>query len=290
VPAGRGLVTEQRLASNGRRPGPPTEPHVVRFGDTVETIAAEHGATVRDIAQQNHVGTDERLLVGSVLLVPSIPTSLPAAAIAAADAKQVEEEVVVVPGRRLVESNRKRVFYKVLPGDQVGQIASAFGVSPSEVGAWNAIDPIAELQPGMTLQVLVRPDFDLSRVRCLAEHEVKLLVAGSAQFFDYFEAQNGRKRLTVTAKKGDTYALIGKRFGMSTTMMERINRVPAVTPLNAGDRVVVYTKGESEAGVTSDADLARELAAISAPFPDALPPLLGAAPGAAPNGQRAVLP
>jgi membrane-bound lytic murein transglycosylase D len=284
VPAGRGLVTEQRLAANGRRPGPAMEPHVVRFGDTLETIAAEHGAAARDIAQQNHVGADERLLTGSVLLVPSSPSG------GSTTVKDVDEEVVVVPGRRFVESNRKRVFYKVLPGDQVGQIASAFGVSPSEVGAWNAIDPVAELQPGMTLQVLVRPEFDLSRVRCLAEHEVKLLVAGSAEFFDFFEAQNGRKRLTVTAKKGDTYAVIGRRYGMSTSMMERINRIPAVTPLNVGDRVVVYTKGEAGAGVTSDVDLARELAAISAPFPEALPPLPSTAANAAPNGHRTVLP
>jgi membrane-bound lytic murein transglycosylase D len=286
VPAGRGLITEQRLASTSRRPGTPAEPHVVRFGDTLETIAAEHGAAAREIAQLNHVAPDERLLVGSVLLVP--PSAQGAQAVSSKD--PAEEEVVVVPARRFVESKRKRVFYRVLPGDQVAQIAGAFGVSPSELGTWNAIDPLAELQPGMTLQVLVRPDFDLSRVRCLAEHEVRALVAGSAEFFDHFEAQNGRKRLTVTAKNGDTYAAIGRRYGMSTAMMERINRVPAATPLGLGDRVVVYTKGASEAGATGDVDLARELAAISAPFPDALPPAPATAGNAAPNGRRAVIP
>jgi LysM repeat protein len=163
------------------------------------------------------------------------------------------------------------VFYRVLPGDDIGEIAAAFSVAPSELTAWNAIDPGASLQPGMSLQVLVPEDADLSRVRVLGEHEVRLLVAGSAEFFDYFEAQNGRKRLTVTAKKGETLATIGKRYAMTATMMERINRVPSQTPLAAGERVVVYAKGEQEPGTTSERDLAKELSQITAPFPEALP-------------------
>jgi hypothetical protein len=77
---------------------------------------------------------------------------------------------------------------------------------------------------------------------------------------------------------------------MSVTMMERINRVPATTPLSPGDRVVVYTKGDAESGANSDEDLARELAQISAPRPDVLPPAPPALGSAAPNGQRSVVP
>jgi hypothetical protein len=140
----------------------------------------------------------------------------------------------------------------------------------------------------MTVQVFVARDADLSRVRCLAEHEARVLVAGSEEFFEYFEAQNGRKRITILAKKGDTLATIGRRYGMSTAMMERINRVPATTPIREGDSIVVYAKGES-AGKTASANAGpmSQLSAILAPRPDALPPL---SPGAAssPNGTRSV--
>ena len=163
------------------------------------------------------------------------------------------------------------MFYRVIAGDQLPAVAAAFGVAPTEVAAWNAVDSAAWLQPGMGLQIYVKKDFDLSRVRALREHEVRLLVAGSAEFFDYFESQNGRKRVTVVAKKDDTLAALGKRFGMSGAMMERINRVPASTKLNAGDKVIVYAKGPVENAKIPE--YPRPLSVIVAPKPDALPEL-----------------
>jgi membrane-bound lytic murein transglycosylase D len=281
VPSGRGMTAQQRLAETPRRAALTTEPHVVRFGDTLETIASEYGTSVRELSQRNHVAADERLKAGSVIFVPG-------ASSADASSDPPPEEVIVVPARRFGDATRRRVFYRVLPGDQAADVAQAFGVSPSELALWNALDQSAQLQPGMTLQVLVRPELDLSRVRCLREHEVRVLIAGSEEFFDHFEAQNGRKRLTVTAKKGDTLASIGRKYGMSTAMMERINRVPASSPIDEGDKIIVYAKSET-GGARHDApDLARELSAIAAPMPDLLPPLI---PGPAPaNGLRTVTP
>jgi LysM repeat protein len=180
------------------------------------------------------------------------------------------------------------VFYRVLPGDTLAEVASAFGVAASELSLWNALDKAANLQLGMTLQVFVAKDADLSRVRSLSEHEARVLVAGSEEFFEYFEAQNGRKRITVTAKKGDTLALIGRRYGMSNGMMERINRLSASTAIREGDTVVVYAKGEQSSPPARAA--ASELSAILAPRPDALPPLAPGTGNIAPNGARAVEP
>lgn len=281
VPSGRGMTAQQRLAEGSHRVAVATEPHVVRFGDTLEAIASEHGTTARELSQQNHIGPDEKLKAGSVLYVAAPPSSGPSA-------DPPPEEIIVVPALRFGDATRRRVFYRVLPGDGIAEVAAAFGVSPSELALWNALDQSAHLQPGMTLQVLVRPELDLSRVRCLQEHEVRVLIAGSEEFFDYFEAQNGRKRLTVTAKKGDTLASIGRKYGMSTAMMERINRVPASSPIDEGCKIVVYAKGEQGGARRPEPDLARELSAIAAPMPDLLPPLL---PPAAPtNGLRTVTP
>jgi membrane-bound lytic murein transglycosylase D len=283
VPAGRGLVTEQRLAEGLHRPGSAPEPHVVRFGDTLTSIASDYGTTVRALLQDNRIGADDRLQAGSIILVGRVgPLQLAAV--------PAEEEVVVVPARRFGEPSRRRVFYRVVPGDQVPAIAAAFGVTPSELVLWNALDHSAHMQQGMTLQVLVRPDFDLSRVRYLAEHEAHVLVAGSEEFFDYFEGLNGRRRETLSARKGDTLASIGRQYGMSAGMMERINRAPASSPLREGARVVVYAKGEGDKAAHGPPDPAsgRELSAIAAPMPDALP-LLPPPPGQ-PNGFRAVAP
>jgi membrane-bound lytic murein transglycosylase D len=274
VPAGRGALTEQRLAE-ARHAAGATEPHVVRFGDTLESIAAEYGTTARELAQSNHVAPDERLRPGSVLLV--------ARAADGAAKDPPDEEVVVVPARRFAEPGRTRLFYRVLPGDQMAEVAAAFGVAPSEVALWNALDPSATLQPGMTLQVFVPATFDASRTRCLTEHEARVLIAGTDEFFDYFEKQNGRKRIAITAKKGDTLAAIGKRYGMSPGMMERINRIPSSSRIAEGDKVIVYAKGGAPTVDNLETDVARALSAIEAPLPDLLPAL----PDAPKDGREA---
>ncbi|HVW28243.1 MAG TPA: LysM peptidoglycan-binding domain-containing protein [Polyangiaceae bacterium] len=265
VPAGRGLVAEQRLASVSRAQTGLVEPHTVRFGDTLEAIAADYGTNAKDLAQLNHLGSEDRLRAGSVIVVPQ------AGASGLADPK--DPEVVVVPARRFLEPGKQRIFYKVRDGDRREEIATAFGVSPSELSLWNGLDPAAALQQGMTLQLFVKEGTDLSRVRILGEHETRVLVAGTREFYEYFEQQNGRKRITVVAKKGDTLASIGKRYGMSATMMERINRIPSSSVIHPGDKLVVYSKGDTTGATVDREGDYRELAGISAPVPSALPEL-----------------
>jgi membrane-bound lytic murein transglycosylase D len=277
VPAGRGLVTEQRLASASHSPGAAVEPHAVRFGDTLDAIAADYGTNARDLAQLNHIGPDERLRAGSVIVVPRAAGGL-------SDPK--DPEVVVVPARRFAEAGKQRVFYKVREGDRREEIATAFGVGPSELSLWNGLDPTAALQQGMTLQVFVKEGADLSRVRSLGEHEARVLVAGTREFYEYFEQQNGRKRITVVAKKGDTLGSIGKRYGMSASMMERINRIPSSSVIHPGDKLVVYSKGDTTGATVDRAEEVRELSGISAPAPGALPQLPLAQTST--NGARAV--
>jgi len=65
-------------------------------------------------------------------------------------------------------------------------------------------------------------------------------VAGSPEFYDYFEGQNGRKRVVVSARESDTLTTLGKRYGMSVGSMERINRRSRTDKLRAGEAVVVY--------------------------------------------------
>jgi membrane-bound lytic murein transglycosylase D len=282
VPPGRGLVAGQRLAQAEPRRTGPGDPYMIKFGDTLEAVASAFGVSSRELADRNRVTPDERLRAGNVLFVPRGAGNAEVKAPA-------DDEVVVVPARRFPDGDRRRVFYRVLSADTLADVASAFSVLPSELALWNALDRTANLQQGMTLQVFVPKDADLARVRFLGEHEARVLVAGSDEFFEHFEAQNGRKRITVIAKKGDTLAAIGKRYGMSTGMMERINRLSATTPIREGDTVVVYAKGPLDVRAGPPAQtLASQLSAILAPRPDALPPL---APGSVtPNGTRSVEP
>jgi membrane-bound lytic murein transglycosylase D len=92
------------------------------------------------------------------------------------------------------------------------------------------------------LQVFVAKDADLSKVLHVPEAHAKILVAGSPEFSDYFESQNGKKRLVIAARDGDTLNAIGKRYGMTVGQMERVNRRGRSDQIAAGQRIIVYTE------------------------------------------------
>jgi membrane-bound lytic murein transglycosylase D len=204
----------------------------VRRGETLEAIALSRGTTEGELRMINRVDPKEVLTSGSVLLVPELGAS-----------KEPEpgSDVVVVPPRPLHDPARKRVFYRVVAGDSLERLAEVFGVTRAEILLWNAIDERARLQADMTLQLLVPKSRDLSRVRHLTEAKARVLVAGSPEFCDYFEGQNGKRRLVIRARKGDSLAEIGSRYGMTIGWMERVNRRPRNDELEPGAAVVVYT-------------------------------------------------
>src|SRR6185436_1515959 len=138
--------------------------------------------------------------------------------------------------------DRERVFYRALAGDSLSRVAQALGVTSAERLAWNALDDNARLQPGMVLQAYVPAAAPLGAVKIVRERDTRVLVSGSDEFFDYFEGLNGRKRISVVAREGDTLRSIGRRYGMSVGWMERINRRSRSKKLEAGDTLIVYAQ------------------------------------------------
>jgi hypothetical protein len=87
----------------------------------------------------------------------------------------------------------------------------------------------------------------------LKDGEVRVLVAGSPEFIDHFEGLNGKRRVVVSVKEGETLASIGRRFDTSIGWMERINRRSRTDRLTVGESVVVYAdkKRFAEPAVTA---------------------------------------
>jgi membrane-bound lytic murein transglycosylase D len=257
VPSGKGVVTTTKLAVLGKR-DPDVMPFVARFGDTADSIARTVGAETTRVQKLNSLGDEERVRVGTVVLVPRSPSgALPRA-----------PEVVVAPPRQFQYKDRRRVFYQTLEADALDEIAAAFGVSAAEIVAWNALDTLANLQSGMVLQIFARNETNLERVNYTAESDTKVLVSGSPEFHDYFEGLKGNKRIVVQARGGDTLSSIGVRYGMSVGWMERVNRRSRDEKLAAGETVVVYTKRDAPG-----AEDITPLPVVIAPKPEALPPL-----------------
>ncbi len=214
----------------------------VRLGDTLASVAERLRGPVETLAAQNQLDEGDRLTPGSVLLVPATFE------VAVADGDRLPpredtESVVVLPPSSFVYADRERVFYRLLPGDTLDSVATAFGVRPEELVLWNGLEEHARLQSEMVLSVFVPKGAELSGVRFARERNTgKRLDAGSPAFLAHFEAEQGRQRLSISAREGDTLQAIGRRYGLSAGMMERINHRARSERLSEGTPVVVYAK------------------------------------------------
>jgi membrane-bound lytic murein transglycosylase D len=279
VPAGKGGGATARLASLAAHE-PRLARHTVRFGQTLESIAQDVGTSRGKLAALNGLSRDDYPHAGDVLLIPegSTPSRLPS-----------ERPVVVAPRQPHSIEGKQRVFYRVIPGDTLAGIAQAFSVAADELLLWNAIDPGVRLQEATNLQIFVPPGADLSGVVALREEEAQVLVVGSDEFFAWFEAQKGRRRVSVTVAAADTWKTISTRYACSVGMLERINRRSRSETLRPGETLLVYTTkagGDAPRDPREPRDEDAPGSPVIAPHPEDLPSV-PAAPGEPKRGPEA---
>lgn len=257
-------------------------PYVVRFGEDLAAVAHRFRTNERTLRDVNQLEDHTRVSAGFDLMVPATP---------ARDERPSEPPVVPIPRARFDLVGTTRVFYRVVRGDRLDEIARFFRVSTEHVREWNAIDPRAQLQDGIYLQLFVPRELDLSRAVVLTESEVRPLVVGSEEFFQHHLEQEGRVRIRHRVASGDTLSSIAQRYGLSIASMSRINLIPRDTVLALGQELVVYTLPErlspeqrAELGITLRP---RGGAAGAAGSPASASPETAEAEGAAPTAPDA---
>ncbi len=233
VPAGTGLLAAKSVTTLALREDK-LDRHVVRWGESLEDIAATSRTTRSSILSLNGFRTSEQVRPGTVLLVPARP-----AGSAVAEGLHVKP-VVVVPAEKFVYPNRRRIFYRIVAGDTPRDVASALSVPLGDLCRWNAIDTSAALHDGMVLQAFVAKAAALSHALVTEEDNARVLAVGSLEFFEHFENLKGRKRIEVTASDGDSWRSLSKRYGLSLGMLERINHRSRSSALTTGEKIVVY--------------------------------------------------
>jgi membrane-bound lytic murein transglycosylase D len=223
---------------------------VLRFGETLDDVARTRGVAARELRRLNAVKDGGELRAGMAILVPRRGASDKGGK----DVKDVKDGkgdtatpdaddtiIVAVPERAYSYEGRERVFYRTRDGDDLEEIADAFGVRSEDLVEWNNLDPAAKLHPKMVLQIFVRKDFDPTGVVLLDASKVRVVTLGSEEFLELETARRGKKRLTYTAKAGDTLAKLGRRYGLTPGDLARINRFSYNTELHEGDKIVVYS-------------------------------------------------
>jgi membrane-bound lytic murein transglycosylase D len=270
VPQGKASGCSQNL-SKVRAKEPALEKYVVKFGESIEQIAAARHVPIAKIVELNAIAQGEVVRGGTVLLLPKEA----AASDKPSDPNAKKEKpVVVVPQDVFVYPDRKRVFYRVQIGDTVREVANVFKVSPDELRRWNEVDPSARLVEGMTLQVFAPSDVDLGTANVMRENDVRIIVTGTEEFFRHWD-EKGRRRIVVNASAGDTLDAIGKKHGVTSSLMERINRRGRSEVLSEGERVIVWVPGPSSAPA-ANADAQASLPKPPSTEPSPTPPLANA--------------
>jgi membrane-bound lytic murein transglycosylase D len=205
--------------------------HVLRFGERVKDVAQMYGTTEHKLRALNSLADDAEVLPGTRLTVPDVaPQALP-----------VEDDVVVgVPEQVFNYPDRRQVFYRVQNGDTPQRVADAFGVTLDELRVWNAIAIDAALQSGMSLQLFVRRNRDLSKVVYLTPDHVRPLVVGSDAFFEYHEAMRDRVRVKYRCQGGDSLSTLAARFDLTAGSIARINGFSPQHTLAEAEEIILY--------------------------------------------------
>jgi membrane-bound lytic murein transglycosylase D len=238
IPPGSSGLYAQAVAQL-RKSGERVETLVLRFGDTLDSVAKARGVSLRELKRLNGVSDAAELRGGTTILVP-VRSGPPAPAPNTTDESE-DTILVAVPDRASGCPGCERVFYRTREGDTLDEIADVFSVSADHLIEWNNLDPEAKIQPKLVLQVFVRDGFDRSNVALLDPNKIRVATLGSQEFLDLEAARRGKTRLQYTARASDTLAKIAKRYGLAPGDLARVNRLSATSELAEGQKIVVYS-------------------------------------------------
>jgi len=97
------------------------------------SLSRRHGVTVQTLAQANGITTGSTLRVGQRLYIPQIERS----------------------GSRTASAATNVVQYRVRSGDTLWRIAQRYGVTTSNLVAWNKLPRNGLIRPGDNLKIYV---------------------------------------------------------------------------------------------------------------------------------------
>ncbi len=254
VPRGTGQLFAVRFGQL-RKDWDRYDTYVVGHGERFEDIATIHGIARRKLAELNGVEEEADVRGGTVLVVPRVSADEKQKNRAKAEAElhasgsppaqEDEAMLVAVPDKDLVLPGTRRVFYRVVAGDTSSGVAAAFGVSRDDLGRWNDLAEGATLHPRMILQVFVAEGWDGTAtdgapVAMLDPARLLVVTRGSPEHVAIIEQRMGRERMIYTPERRESFAEIGRKFGLTDHDLARINRRPHDTVIAPGEEVIVY--------------------------------------------------
>lgn len=219
--------------------------HEIRQGDTIANVAQRYKIAPGLLRSLNHLRPTDLLEPGQRLLLPPKPATVARKATVPRDKKLL---VALPDSAPSAIANRQRVFYRVMRGDTLSEIANRLGISSAEIASWNGLADRGRLVPGMVLQAFIENSRSPSQLGLFTLDQVQLMTTGSAAFLNQHEKSKNRRRLRYRVRKNDTIKRVARRFGLTVGSFLRINRFGHDHDLRPGAEVIVYAPGRAKAG------------------------------------------
>lgn len=220
----------------------------VREGESLARIAKRHGIREKALRKLNGIEDSAEVVGGTTLVVPKQKPkksrsrgSKSKKKRGAKQSKRGERPLAAVPP---VDPgpNRRLVFFETTRATTPSSIARSFGISWDEIIGWNDLDPLARLQGGQWLQIVVDASFDpiAAGIQALERDEVELVVRGSRAHLEGQLRRRGMVRRGYKIRRGDGLKKIAKRFGLTVGDLARINGFSRRHDPKRGETIVVY--------------------------------------------------
>ena len=239
----------------------------VRKGDTLSRVARRYGVSQANLAAANGLNRKhQHLKVGSVLTIPSGSSAAYASASDEGSSREARS------------SSKKSVTHRVKKGETVGSIARRYGVSSSQLMAWNNIRKASGLRAGMALTV---------KGAAVASAGEQKAAAKSSRAEATVSSGPGQ---THKVAKGETLSTIASRYGVTTRQLMELNNLPNAKMVRAGQGLVIRkpkAAPQAPAADTAVAEVAapaegQEAVAEAAPAADTAVRLAAKAPASGP--------
>ena len=187
----------------------PAETYTVKSGDSLWALAKRNSLTVRELATANGLLADVGLRVGQVLVVPGQRTTAPI------DSAALSET-----------ASATSTIYEIRPGDTLGKIAQAHGISVGELKVFNrltsdmvragaklAIPEAATITPAASTESIKKPSSNSPTV-----------AAGTFKH---------------TVAPGESLTVIASRYGVKIGEIALANKVRDPSLIRLGQELII---------------------------------------------------
>lgn len=183
--------------------------HNVRPGETLAQIADDYNVSIESIKKLNNLKDNK--IIGSSLKIIVNPSQNQNKKLLASDETSGNN-------RKTKEPGKKKISYKVKPGDNLSNIAAKFGVTETQLKNWNS-----KKISGSTV-------FSGTYLTIYQEN----LSKGSSA-----PTSKGVKKVPkyYTVKRGDTISKIANKFGVSVKSLKKNNKNLTDRNLKAGQKI-----------------------------------------------------